>query len=132
MHQLLLPLDGLPPDADVQAAHDGHGREEGDDDGDDGHPLAVDKLDVALVGLDGAPTLQVGPGDDPGRPHHGGDAPRSEDHQGGLLGRAPGPEENNNVKRPAERPLLKEQQFLKWHTSILHFSNSSLSEMRVP
>ena len=84
MDQVSLPLDGLPPDPDVEAAHDGDGEVEGHHGTQDGHhPVCLHELDVALAVRD-AGSLNVLPhvyGDDP---HDAGQAPRPRDHQQSL------------------------------------------------
>ena len=81
MNQVSLSLDRLPPDPDIETAHDGDGQVEGHDRAQDGqHPVGLHELDVALLLLDLPLALNVLPGVDGDDPHDAAQPPGREDH----------------------------------------------------
>ena len=87
--QTFLPLLRFVVDHEEQDGHDGDREVESGHGGHDCDVLVgLQELDVASVGGDRAPALDVGPGDDPGRPEQGGDQPGDDDHAD-RLGRGP-------------------------------------------
>ena len=76
MDQISLSLDRLPPDSDIEAAHDGDGQVEGHHGAQDGHDLiGLHKLDITLFLLHFPLSLNVLPGIDRYDPHDTGQPP---------------------------------------------------------
>ena len=83
--QVLLPPASRAVDAVVDGEHDGHRDVEGRHGGEDGHvAVGLEELDVALRIRNVALALDVGPGEDPGRPQQDGDDPGCADHDAGA------------------------------------------------
>ena len=87
MDEIPLSLDCLPPDPDVEAAHDGDREVEGQHGAQQGHhPAGLHELDVATLLVEVTLTLNVRPGVDGGDPHYTGEGPGAGDEHDGLHG----------------------------------------------